>query len=125
MCFYIVQCSYERFVIFSECQDLIRKMLRVNEKERITLAQIRSHPWTLAGYGIPLSAMLPAVDPINELNDDIMRMMSLIGIPNTPRTRREILENKHSPLTHTYLNIMKQRARAKQNSSLNPSPRER
>jgi hypothetical protein len=108
-----------------DCQDLIRKMLKANEKERITLSQIRTHPWTLAGYGIPLPSMLPAVNPINEINEDIMKLMSLIGVPNTPRTRREILENVHSPLTHTYVNIVKQRAKAKQNPSLNPSPRER
>jgi serine/threonine protein kinase len=75
-------------------QDLIRRMLCVDTKNRITISNIKNHPAFLNGYpvGYSLPAPVPLVfteEPI-EPDEEIVRFLEHIGFESTKEVREEL-----------------------------------
>ena len=49
-----------------ECQDLLTRIFHIKEEERITVAQIKEHPWFIA----PLSARFQEADDAMKLQQE-------------------------------------------------------
>eukprot|EP01128_Nolandella_sp_AFSM9_P006758 TRINITY_DN354_c0_g1_i2.p1 TRINITY_DN354_c0_g1~~TRINITY_DN354_c0_g1_i2.p1 ORF type:complete len:614 (-),score=137.51 TRINITY_DN354_c0_g1_i2:935-2776(-) len=66
--------------ISDECVNLILSMLRVSEEDRITISRIRYHPWIVEGYdGAPPESYLPKMDPVTEVDDDVIAQLVEMG----------------------------------------------
>lgn len=111
--------------ISEECADLIIKMLRVKEKDRITLAEMKLHPWVTADYNSPPPCYLPEQNPVSDIDDDVMRQLVQIGFHDTPDARAEILSNQKTQLVVTYhllhQNLPPERRLKRRTSSISPA----
>eukprot|EP01099_Mayorella_cantabrigiensis_P001179 TRINITY_DN1493_c0_g4_i1.p1 TRINITY_DN1493_c0_g4~~TRINITY_DN1493_c0_g4_i1.p1 ORF type:complete len:624 (+),score=148.42 TRINITY_DN1493_c0_g4_i1:334-2205(+) len=69
----------------AEAQDLISKMLTLDPKKRITIKEIRSHPWFLANrLVVPVTPPIIEVnipDKVLEVDDEIIRSLVCLGWP--------------------------------------------
>lgn len=114
--------------ISEECADLIIKMLRVKEKDRITIAEMKLHPWVVADYNSPPPCYLPEQNPVADIDDEVMKQLVQIGFHDTPDARAEILSNQKTQLVVTYhlllQNIPPERRLKKRNSTVESSSRE-
>jgi serine/threonine protein kinase len=88
--------------VSEECADLIIKMLRVKEKDRITLCDMKLHPWVMQDYNTPPPCYLPDQNPVSEIDDEIMQQLVQIGFQDTPDARAQILANEKTQLVVTY-----------------------
>lgn len=72
------------FIFFSGCEELIRKMLVLNPSRRLTINQIKSHPWMVADGEQPKSAPQSPIPGYNaklgDFNEQILRLMQGLGI---------------------------------------------
>lgn len=80
--------------VTAEARDIIRKMLNPNPKERITIAEIRKHPWINEGYDEPPPSMLTVRPPVFEVRDDILEQLVALGFKNEEELRKQILDNE-------------------------------
>jgi hypothetical protein len=114
--------------ISEECADLIIKMLRVKEKDRITIAEMKQHPWVMADYNSPPPCYLPEQNPVADIDDEVIKQLVQIGFHDTPEARAEILSNQKTQLVVTYhlllQNIPPERRLKKRNSSSPSSSRD-
>jgi len=53
--------------ISEDCANLIISMLRVREKDRIKIEEMKKHPWVLQDYGEPPQSYLPDQNPVRVL----------------------------------------------------------
>jgi len=92
-----------------ECTDLIVQMLRLKEKDRITLADMRRHPWVMKDHAEPPPSWLPEVSPISEIDDFVMNQMHQIGFEGTPEEREMIKRGEQTQVVVTYNLLWKKR----------------
>jgi hypothetical protein len=60
-----------------ECRNLIHRMLQTDPAQRITLAEIMTHPWLTKGFNTPPENYLPHREPLQlPLDDDIIDRMT-------------------------------------------------
>lgn len=86
--------------ISEELKDLIRKMLTVDELQRISIAAIKEHPWVNEGYTTkPGLENIPAV---KKIKSSVMKELEQIGFQDTAQARKEILENKKTQIVTMY-----------------------
>lgn len=77
-----------------ELKDLINKMLAIDPKKRITLSEIRMHPWILKLHRSPPDSYVPAFKPITQIDESIMRDVVALGFDDNQKNRHDILKNK-------------------------------
>lgn len=92
-----------------ECTDLIVQMLRLKEKDRITLAEMRKHPWVLKDYNEPPSTHLPEVSPVSEIDEFVMGQVRAIGFEGTAEERDMIMRGEQNQVVVTYNLLLKKR----------------
>lgn len=72
------------FFMSEGCEELIRKMLVLNPSRRLTINQIKSHPWMVADGEQPKSAPQSPIPGYNaklgDFNEQILRLMQGLGI---------------------------------------------
>ncbi|KAJ3108272.1 serine/threonine-protein kinase KIN2 [Phlyctochytrium planicorne] len=57
------------------CKDLIAHMLAVDPSNRATMEFIKSHPWTIHGYGQPPDNFLPTRHPLTDIDINVVKRM--------------------------------------------------
>jgi serine/threonine protein kinase len=82
--------------VSKELKDLINKMLAIDPKKRITLSEIRVHPWILKLHRNPPDTYVPVFKQITQIDESIMREVVALGFDDTTSNRRAIFKNKNS-----------------------------
>ena len=78
--------SFHDFIwtIFSECENLIRRMLVLEPSKRFSIEQIKNHHWMQMGEGRPKSTppspLIGYNAKVGEFNEQILRLMQSLGI---------------------------------------------
>lgn len=80
--------------ISEEGRDIIRKMLNPNPRERISIAEIRKHPWINLGHDGPPVSMLEVRAPVLEVQDDLVAKLVALGFKDGAEIRKLILDNE-------------------------------
>jgi len=75
-------------------RDLIKKMLNPSPRDRITIQEIRTHPWINDGFSEPPPSLLVVRQPVFEVREEILTQLESLGYKNIPDCRRKILENE-------------------------------
>ncbi|KAI9259895.1 kinase-like domain-containing protein [Sporodiniella umbellata] len=73
-----------------ECIDLLSKIFVVNPKHRITLAQIRKHPWMNKGFDEPIQNHLPHRQPLETIDASIVQGMQGFGLGDSEAIRQRL-----------------------------------
>ena len=63
-----------------ECQDLLKRILVTNPKERIELGQILQHPWMKIKYLFRLPRKPISLNLINTIDDEIVHIIEMLGV---------------------------------------------
>jgi serine/threonine protein kinase len=92
-----------------ECTDLIVQMLRLKEKDRITLSEMRKHPWVMKDYTEPPNTHLPEVSSVSTIDEFVMGQIRQIGFQDTPEEREQILRGDQTQVVVTYNLLLKKR----------------
>jgi len=58
-----------------DCVDLIVKMLKIKEGDRIPISEIRNHPWILKGYDEPPQSFIPEPIQITKIDYSIIKKL--------------------------------------------------
>lgn len=95
--------------ISKECSDLIQKMLRLQEKERITISEIRYHPWIIGEYKEPPKSLLPHYGAIQKIDEDIVKQLKYIGFHIGLKEIQDILEGEKTQWVATYHLLLKKK----------------
>lgn len=82
-------------------KDLMNRMIVADPNNRATLAEVRNHPWISEGYDCPPTCLLPPRPPVEEINEEILNQVVLIGY-DRESARASILGNDNSPAVTTY-----------------------
>eukprot|EP00029_Vermamoeba_vermiformis_P007378 TRINITY_DN317_c0_g1_i5.p1 TRINITY_DN317_c0_g1~~TRINITY_DN317_c0_g1_i5.p1 ORF type:complete len:642 (+),score=103.51 TRINITY_DN317_c0_g1_i5:55-1980(+) len=82
--------------VTKELKDLINKMLAIDPKKRITLSEIRVHPWILKLHRNPPETYVPVFKQVMQIDESIMREVVALGFDDTQINRRAILKNKNN-----------------------------
>jgi hypothetical protein len=90
----------------------------MDPKKRITLEEMRTHPWIVKNFNEPPKTFVPKFKTITQIDDDIMKELVLLGFEDTPLTRSQILKNKSKQLVSVYQLFVSRRRK----SSVPPSP---
>jgi len=83
-------------------RELIRKMLNPSPKDRITIEDIRLHPWINEGFKEPPPSLLEVRQPVFEVREEILHQLVSLGYKNLEDCRKKVLENELSQITATY-----------------------
>jgi 5'-AMP-activated protein kinase catalytic alpha subunit len=103
-----------------ECKDIIKRMLTVSERDRITISEIKRHPWINSGYTAPIDPLLPAVSFVNTLDPEVLKQLQLLGFEDSPNLRRAILQSEpKNPAVTMYHTISRNLRRAGISQSTN------
>lgn len=91
--------------VSDSCKDLIKKILTVDPSKRISISQIREHPWfnTSTFYKAEGLLINSVVIPIDE---EIVEKMVGMNFQKA-ETRCSVLSNKHNHITTTYYLLVK------------------
>lgn len=81
-------------ILFTELRDLLSKMLTIDPKKRITLAEIRIHPFTMKNYEEPPASYVPKFRVITSIDESVMREVVALGFEDNQVNRQLILKNK-------------------------------
>jgi len=89
-----------------ECCDLIVKMLQGDPRQRITIDEIRTHPWVVKGYNAPPESYLPSIPMVpvkdeQDLDIDIVEKLELMGFKKE-EVIRCVLKSEHRQMTFIY-----------------------
>eukprot|EP01135_Chromosphaera_perkinsii_P005248 Nk52_evm17s327 gene=Nk52_evmTU17s327 len=95
-----------RFVIpcfmTPECENLIKKMLKVNPEQRISLAEVKKHPWMNFDLEpLPQENCAHPVTPPANLNDDVLFQMTELGI-SSEEAEQSLKENSFNSVASIY-----------------------
>jgi serine/threonine protein kinase len=82
------------FSVSKELRDLLSKMLTIDPKKRITLAEIRIHPFTMKNYEEPPASYVPKFRIITSIDESVMREVVALGFEDNQVNRQLILKNK-------------------------------
>jgi len=90
--------------ITDDCVDLLLKMLKLKEEDRIQISQIREHPWLQKDFDGPPQSYLPDPEEINDVDMDIIDQLKQIGFTeaSSEDSINEILSRKRTQLVATY-----------------------
>ncbi|GAM19901.1 hypothetical protein SAMD00019534_030760 [Acytostelium subglobosum LB1] len=88
--------------VSKEAVHIIRRMIRVNPKERATIEELKNHPWTNMEYNEPPQSYLPIREPVYEIKEELLAQLMSLGFSNTQETRDLILGNVQCRLTCIY-----------------------
>jgi serine/threonine protein kinase len=83
-------------------KDLIRKMLTPSPRERITIGDIRAHPWINEGFNELPPSLLLVRQPVFEVREEILEQLVSLGYKNKEDCRKKILDNEASELVAIY-----------------------
>eukprot|EP01135_Chromosphaera_perkinsii_P008945 Nk52_evm1s1532 gene=Nk52_evmTU1s1532 len=101
------------FYMSAECENLIRKLLVIDTKERYTMEQVKADPWLNEGYAhqLPSSYAEPMDDPTEK--EAVIQMVQELGI-----SREELLksleEQKYDHIGATFYILLHRRQKQKQ-----------
>lgn len=93
--FVMLSCSIMGLCCCCSAKDLIRKLLIVDPRQRLTAAQALQHPWITAGE-VPSSPLVGAVQNMNEMKQILGVASSGAGFANAMAAGAradEMLEN--------------------------------
>ena len=101
------------FYMSAECENLIRKLLVIDTKERYTMEQVKADPWLNEGYAhqLPATYAEPLDDP-NE-KETVMKMVQELGIPRDELVKC-LEEQAYSHVDATFYILLHQRQKQKQ-----------
>lgn len=94
-------------------KDLIKRMLTVNPQQRITIEEIRNHPWITEGINEQPDSYIPPRPKLTTLDDAIINKMTSYGFEKENLTATT-LNNPHSPAFAVYHLIHEQMDREKE-----------
>ena len=77
-------------------------MLATDPKKRISLSEIRAHPWILKLHRNPPDSFVPAFKPVLQIDECIMREVVAVGFDDNPSNRHAILKNKSKQVVSAY-----------------------
>lgn len=104
----------------AEAQDLISKMLTLDPKKRITIRQIREHPWFIANHlNVPITPPIVDVSITNQVSDideEIVRSLVCLGWTQESDLMKA-LGSSHPNIEKTFYWLLDER---KNNPSFNP-----
>lgn len=83
-------------------RDLIKKMLNPVPADRLTISEIRVHPWLNEGYTEPPPSLLPVRQPVFEVREDILGQLTSLGYKNIDECRKKILDNEQCQVVAAY-----------------------
>lgn len=83
-------------------RDLVRKMLNPNPKERLTISEIRLHPWVNDGFTEPPPSLMTIRQPVFEVREEILEQVVSLGFKNNDEVRKKILENERCQVVALY-----------------------
>jgi serine/threonine protein kinase len=86
-----------------DVRDLIAKMMAVDPKKRITMDDLRKHPWILKDFSGPPRSYIPAFERVIHIDEEVMHDLVAVGFEDTPKSRGWIMKNKqHAQITSAY-----------------------
>jgi serine/threonine protein kinase len=86
-----------------DVRDLITKMMAVDPKKRITMDDLRKHPWILKDFSGPPRSYIPAFERVIHIDEEVMHDLVAVGFEDTPKSRGWIMKNKqHAQITSAY-----------------------
>lgn len=103
--------------ISPECADLIQRMLTVDPQKRITIDEIRHHPWVTQGYDGPPPTYLPTTYPVHHIEERVLEQLVSMGF-DKEAAREKVMKNEHNQATFIYHLLL---ARARR-GSIDESP---
>lgn len=77
-------------------------MLATDPKKRISLADIRVHPWVLKDHSEPPVSYLPKFRPVTQVDEAIMLEVVALGFEDSVSHRRAIIKNKNKQVVAAY-----------------------
>ncbi len=78
-----------------DVRDLITKMMAIDPKKRITMEEIRKHPWILKDYNGAPPTYIPPFERVIQIDEEVMRDLVAVGFEDSPKSREWIIKNKH------------------------------
>ena len=97
----------------AKCKDLIKKILVTDPEKRITIQEIKKHPWfnqvdqnTNINKGLLLNEIVIPID-----NDVVKEMIDKYGFKNAKEIKESVLRNKHNDITTIYYLIARKKIR--------------
>lgn len=104
--------------VSDDCADLIVRMLRLKEKDRITIEEMKKHPWIMKDYTTIPDSHLPSYDGVKELDEDILKQLASIGFNINEKARSAILNGKKTQIVSTYHLLLRRKNEEKQKLEL-------
>lgn len=104
--------------VSDDCADLIVRMLRLKEKDRITIEEMKKHPWIMKDYTTIPESHLPSYDGVLELDEDILKQLASIGFNINDKSRSAILNGKKTQIVSTYHLLLRRKNEEKQKEEL-------
>lgn len=95
--------------ISSECSNLILNMLQLKEKDRITIEEMRRHPWVMKDYDEPPPSYLPTYNGVYFVYEDVIKQLEDIGFKIGEKEINEIKKGGKTQLVATYHLLLKRR----------------
>lgn len=90
-------------------RELIKKMLTPCPRNRITISEVRQHPWMNEGYDCAPPSMLTARQAVCDVRDDIVEQLVNLGFKNEELIRQKILDNECCQVVTMYHLILDRR----------------
>jgi serine/threonine protein kinase len=89
------------------CLDLIYGCCTVDVKERLTIPQIRMHPWTNEGYDGPPPCNVPQTQPVAKVSEPVLQQLVFLGILDNSdeaheQARADIMANAQTQIVYAY-----------------------
>ena len=69
-------------------------MLNPDPKARLTIVEMRKHPWMNEGYTELPKSIIAVRQPVVELRDEIIVQLVSLGFKDEEETRKQILDNE-------------------------------
>lgn len=89
-----------------DCCDLITRMLQGDPRQRITIDEIRTHPWVIKCFNTAPDSYLPSVPMVppkdeEDLDTEIVGKLELMGF-KTEEVTRSVVQSEHRQATFIY-----------------------
>lgn len=99
-----------------EAKNLIKKILEVNPKKRITIEQIKQHPWfNMINRIFNMHEGIDMKKTVIPIDEEIIEQMNKIGF-NKMQVRDNILRNLHNNISTTYYLLLGKKIRENRES---------
>ncbi|EFA83217.1 putative protein serine/threonine kinase [Heterostelium album PN500] len=100
--------------IHKDAQDLLTKMLIVDPKKRISIKDIKKHPWFLSNTvqiqkSIPVDEIVSTPLPdLSVLDDEIFRSLMVLGLGSVDEVKKALVSNEKSQIL-VYYRLLEER----------------